>query len=174
LNKYLKAISTNLIFFAISSLAYLIIIPLSIRAMGDEFFGLWSIILAIEWVAHVGSLGIGLIVNKLASENNHSDSETSSIISSALLIILPAAFISIFILFVSRNTLVNYINPPLAYLIQFKYALTIYGFAIIPEFVNEIFHGYFLSQLENKFVKTINLITFIFPWIGAIFISIFV
>jgi O-antigen/teichoic acid export membrane protein len=70
LNKYLKAISYNLIFFALSTLAFLILTPLAIRIMGNEFFGLWSIIFAIAQFTNIGTLGIGSIVNKFASENN--------------------------------------------------------------------------------------------------------
>ena len=173
MNKYLKAISHNLIFFAISTLAFLILTPLAIRIMGDEFFGLWTILFAVAQFANIGTLGIGSIINKFASENNCTDSEASSILSSALIIILPMAFVTIFIIFVFKNVLVDTINPSITYIHQFNVALMICTLSIIPQFINKIFQGYFLSQLKNKFVRTMEFISSIFPLTGGVLITIF-
>ena len=141
--------------------------------MGDEFFGLWSILFAIAQFTNIGTLGIGSIVNKFGSENNNMDSEVSSIISSALIIVLPMAFVTFFILLGFRNVLVGNIKPSLTYLIQFKLALLICALSIIPQFITKIFQGYFLSQIKNKFVRTMEFISSIFPWIGGVLISAF-
>jgi O-antigen/teichoic acid export membrane protein len=75
MNKYLKAVSFNFTFFILSTMAYLILTPLAIHIMGNEFFGLWSIIFAIAQLTNIGTLGIGSIVNKFASENKCTDSD---------------------------------------------------------------------------------------------------
>ena len=171
MNKYLKAISYNFIFFILSTLAYLILTPLAIKIMGDEFFGLWSILFAIAQFTNIGTLGIGSIVNKFAAEKNDSRAEDTSILSSAVIIVLPMALVTLIILLICRNLIVNKIDPSLIYLDQFKYALTICAFSIIPQFINKVFQGYFLSQIKNKFVRTMDFITSIFPLAGAVLIT---
>jgi len=152
-------------------LAYLILTPLAIKIMGDEFFGLWSILFAIAQFTNIGTLGIGSIVNKFAAEKNDSRAEDTSILSSAVIIVLPMALVTVIILLICRNLIVNKIDPSLMYLDQFKYALTICAFSIIPQFINKVFQGYFLSQIKNKFVRTMDFITSIFPLAGAILIT---
>jgi O-antigen/teichoic acid export membrane protein len=142
--------------------------------MGSEFFGLWSLLWAITQFANIGTLGISSIVNKFSSEINCTDAETSCIISSALLIVLPMAVLALLILLGFRNILVDNIKPSFTYLNQFKTALMICTFSIIPQFINKIFQGYFLSQIKNRFVRTMEFISSTFPLMGGVIISIFV
>jgi len=174
LNKYLKAVSINIIFFTIGSIAFLVLTPVAINVMGEKYFGLWSIIVAIFQFTGIGALGVGLIVNKFASEKTSSDSEVSNIISSSIVIITTTAFATFFIILVIRDVLVKSINPPSVYIDQFKAAMIINGISLFPLFISEIFYGYFLSQLKNKLVKTMGLISSIFPWIGGIIISLYI
>jgi len=60
MNKYLQAISANYIFFGINSIFFLIITPIAIRIMGDELYGLWTILIAILLLSNVGSLGMNV------------------------------------------------------------------------------------------------------------------
>lgn len=173
MNKYLKAITYNFVFFAFSTLAFLVLTPLAIRVMGDEFFGLWSIIFSVAQFTNIGTLGIGSIVNKLASENSCSDSEASNIISSALLITLPMAVVTACLVLLCLGFLVESIKPSITYLFQFKYALIISSLTIIPQFANKVFQGYFLSQIKNRFVRSLEFITSILPLLGGVVISVF-
>ena len=68
MNKYLSAISINFIFFIISLIFFLVITPLAIHLMGEEFYGLWAVLIALMLFSNVGSLGIDTIVTKFASE----------------------------------------------------------------------------------------------------------
>ena len=58
MNKYLRAISSNLIFFTINAVFFLVITPVLIRVMGEEFYGLWTILMALMlgvfWVFAAG------------------------------------------------------------------------------------------------------------------------
>ena len=69
MNKYLGAVFSNVVFFIINSIFFLVITPISIHLMGYEFFGLWSILNAILLLSNIGSLGIDAIVNKFAAES---------------------------------------------------------------------------------------------------------
>jgi O-antigen/teichoic acid export membrane protein len=170
MNKYLKATSYNLVFFIINSLAFLILTPLAIRIMGDEFFGLWSIIFGITQFANIGTLGIGAIVTKFASEVGNK-LDASRIITSAIFIVLPMAILTSGILICNRNALAVNINPSPNYVNQLVVALVICAFTILPQFISKVFQGYFLSQLESKFVRTMEFISSVFPLAGGIVIS---
>lgn len=171
MSKYLKAISYNLIFFVINTLAFLILTPLAIRIMGDEFYGLWIIIFAIMQFTNIGSLGIGSIVNKFAAEEDKQGHAAGNIISSAIIITLPMAILIAIILIVTKNIIVEHINLPIAYAEQFNQALTISAISILPQFLNKLFQGYFLSQIMNKFVKALDFVANVLPWIGGIIIA---
>jgi O-antigen/teichoic acid export membrane protein len=172
MSKYLKAISYNLIFFVINALAFIILTPLAIRIMGGEFYGLWTIIFAIMQFTNIGTLGIGSIVNKFAAEQDNPDFDIGNIISSALIIILPMAILTASILFVGKNIITSYLNLSITYTEQFNQALTICSISIIPQYLNKVFQGYFLSQIMNKFVRSLDFVSNVFPWMGGIIIAI--
>jgi O-antigen/teichoic acid export membrane protein len=171
MNKYIKATSFNFLFFAIGSIAFLILTPLAIKVMGSDFFGLWSILFAITQFANIGTLGISSIVNKFSSEINCDNEETSSIISSALIVILPMAFVTTLIIIGLRDFLISNIKPSPIYAEQFNDALILCAFCILPQFIYKIFQGYFLSRLENQLVRGMELISAIFPLVGGILLS---
>jgi len=173
MNKYLKAISYNLFFFVINALAFIILTPLAIRIMGDEFYGLWTIIFAIMQFTNIGTLGIGSVVNKFASEHENQDLNIGNIISSALLIILPMAILTAIILLVAKNIIIDHINIPNTYSEQFNQALTVCSICVIPIFFNKVFQGYFLSQIMNRFVNSVEFLSNIMPWISGIIIAVF-
>lgn len=173
MNKYLKAVSHNFVFFFLSTISYLLLTPLAIRVMGDEFFGLWAILFAIAQFANLGTLGIGSVVNKFASEGECTNSDANVIISSALLIILPMAFLTMLALFILKDLFVSSINPSLVYIKQFNTAILVAIFSLLPQFTNKIFQGYFLAQIKNKLVRTMDFISSIFPLLGGVIITSF-
>lgn len=171
MNKYLKAISYNLIFFVINALAFIILTPLAIRTMGDEFYGLWIIIFAIMQFTNIGTLGIGSVVNKFASEDDSPDFDVGNIISSALTIIMPMAILTAIVLLIAKNIIIGYLNISTTYAEQFKLAITVCSISVIPQYLNKVLQGYFLSQIMNRFVRSLDLVSNVFPWIGGIIIA---
>ena len=173
MSKYLKAISYNLIFFVINALAFIILTPLAIRTMGDEFYGLWIIIFAIMQFTNIGTLGIGSVVNKFASEQDNPEFDVGNIISSALSIIMPMAILTAIVLLIVKNIIFGYLNISTTYAEQFNLAITVCSISIIPQYLNKVFQGYFLSQIMNKFVRSLDFVSSVFPWIGGIIIAVF-
>ncbi len=172
MSKYVKAISYNIIFFIINALAFLILTPIAIQIMGDEFYGLWIIIFAIMQFTNIGTLGIGSIVNKFASENDNPGFDIGNIISSAFSIIIPMAFLTAIILLVIKNIIINHLYIPIPYEEQFDLAITICATSIIPQYLNKVYEGYFLSQIMNKFVKSLDFVANVFPWVGGIILAV--
>ena len=175
MSKYLKAILVNLVFFLISSISFLILTPIAIHLMGDEFFGIWSVLNAIILFSTIGTLGISSIVNKFSAEispDGPNNSDTSILIS-GFVIILPMATITMVILLLTRSLISA--NLSMAPLLeeQFRTALIICSIGIIPQFLSRVPQGFLLSQLRNNVVRTLDFVSTVFPLIGAVLISSF-
>ena len=170
-NKYIKAVSYNFAYFLVSSLAYLVLTPIAIHVMGGEFYGLWMILFAVGQLSVIGTLGIESIVNKFAAEVNEEQNTGANILSSAILIVFSMALIIAVVLFVLRNFLAESINPSPGYLQQFKNALAVYALVIIPQFLIRVFHGFFLSQIMNRFARTMDLLNSLLPLLGGVLLS---
>ena len=87
--KYLRAIFSNYIFFILNTIFFLVITSVSIRVMGEDFFGLWSIINAILLFSGVGTLGMGAIINKFGSEEGDLAAKAEEILTAGMIIIFP-------------------------------------------------------------------------------------
>ncbi len=173
-NKYIKAISYNFAYFLVSSLAYLVLTPIAIRVMGGEFYGLWMILFAVGQFSLIGTLGIESIVNKFASEVQDGEDRSANILSSAIVIVFTTALLVAIALLIFRNLLAESIHPSTGYLLQFKNALAVYALVIIPQFVIRVFHGFFLSQILNRFARTMDLLNSLLPLLGGVLLSLFV
>lgn len=171
MNKYLRAISSNYIFFGINTLFFLIITPIAIHIMGEELYGLWTILNAILLFSTVGTLGIGVVVNKFASEGGEDALPANSIISTASLIIVPMAFLISSIIFFNRGWLAAQFELTSKQETQFSLALTFTALSIVPQFLSRIPHGYLLSQLKNRLARAIETGINITIWIGAVAIA---
>lgn len=170
-NKYINAVSYNFAYFLVSSLAYLILTPIAIHVMGGEFYGLWMILFAVGQLSVIGTLGIESIVNKFASEASENEEAGTNILSSAVIIVFTMALVVAVALFALRNLLAESINPSPQYLLQFKNALAVYALVIIPQFIIRVFHGFFLSQIMNRFARTMDLLNSLLPLLGGVLIT---
>lgn len=175
MNKYLKAISVNLFFLLINTISFLILTPIAIRIMGDEFYGLWVVLHSIMLFSNIGSLGIGSIVNKFAAEVDDIEPlvHNSNIVISAFIIILPMAIITSITLSLLSSHISANLNIDFILQQQFKKAILICSIGIIPQFIVKIPQGLLLSQYRNNVVRVMDFATNILPWVGAITISYF-
>jgi O-antigen/teichoic acid export membrane protein len=172
MNKYIKAVSTNLLFFFISTLAFLLLTPIAIHIMGEEFYGLWSVLNAIMIFSTIGTLGINAIITKFASEKN-ADEQENNILFSGFIIVLPMALLTIIILFLSRSLITDNIEMSSILKVQFRVAMEVCILGIIPQFLSRVPQGFLLSQLKNNIVRTLDLISSVGPLVGGLIICFF-
>jgi O-antigen/teichoic acid export membrane protein len=173
MNKYFKAVSTNFVFFVINSLLFLVITPLSIRTMGVDFYGLWSILLAIALFSNIGTIGIGAIVNKYSAEFESNGREYHhKVLTSGFIIIAPMAIIASSLVLLLRKFISGNLQTTSSLQSDFYNALLWIAFSLIPQFLAKVPQGYFLSQYENKLARSMDFLSNMLPWIGAICISV--
>jgi O-antigen/teichoic acid export membrane protein len=173
MNKYFRAISANFFFFAISTIFFLLITAVAIRVMGDELYGLWVILNAILLFSGIGMLGMGIVVSKFASEAGELALSHNSIISSAILILLPMAGLVVLVLFLTRGWIATKLGLTAELHQQFRLALVLTALSIIPQFFGRVPHGYLLSQLKNNLARAVELGINISLWSGAVLIAYF-
>jgi len=143
------------------------------RVLGSEFYGLWAILHAIVQIAGVGTAGISSIVNKFASES-HLDSkkEFGGIITGGVIIVFFLSILTALILIAVHGLIIDNIEISSAsYQIQFKKAIFIIAFSLIPQFISRVYQGFLFSQLKHKLAKQIELIYQIALWGGVVLIS---
>ena len=172
-NRYARAISSNILYFLLSSAAYLVLTPVAIRVMGDELYGLWSILFALAQFTSLGTLGIEPIVNKFAAENHEDPVQTNRILSSALVIVLVMAFALAIAVFFLRDLLTRAINPSSMYYNQLNSSIVVYVFIIFPLFLTRVLRGFLLSRILNSFVRLMDFFYALLPVIGGVLIAIF-
>lgn len=172
-NRYAKAISYNFLYFLLSSVVYLALTPLAIRVMGDELYGLWSILFAVAQFTSLGTLGIEPIVNKLAAEQVDDPAQTNRILSSALVIVLFMAALLALAVYFLRGVIARAINPSAAYLDQLNAAIAVYAVVIFPLFLTRVFRGFLLSRILNRFVRLLDTLYALLPLIGGVMIALY-
>ncbi|HEX2997775.1 MAG TPA: oligosaccharide flippase family protein [Oculatellaceae cyanobacterium] len=172
MNKYLRAISSNFIYFIINTIFFVLIIPLAIKILGEVFFGLWSVLYALMLVANIGTLGIGSIVSKFAAEahTEHLSDEQAfgEVITAGLLIVLPMAVILMLAFIVSRQWIAQTVTPGSEWETQFSRALLYVGLSMFPTFLSQVFQGFLLSQLQNRVARQIEVFSSIALWTGVV------
>ena len=172
MNKYLRAISSNFIYFIINTIFFVLIIPIAIRMLGEVFFGLWSVLYALMLLANIGTLGIGSIVSKFAAEAHaeHLSDEQAfgEVITAGLLIVLPMAAILALAFIVSRQWIAQAVTPDSEWEAQFSRALLFVGLSMFPTFLSQVFQGFLLSQLQNRIARQIEVFSSIALWAGVV------
>jgi O-antigen/teichoic acid export membrane protein len=171
MNKYLRAVSVNYIFFAINTVSFLIITSAAIRVMGEEFYGLWSILNAILLFSGIGMLGMGMVVNKFTSETGANSVKPESALTAGVIILLPMAGLIALTLLVTREWIATRLGIAINLQQQFSQAIVFTALSIFPLFLARVPHGYLLSQLKNGLARTVETAVNIAYWIGAVVIA---
>ena len=166
--KYINAIFSNYIFFILNTIFFLVITSISIRVMGEDFFGLWSIINAILLFSGVGTLGMGAIINKFGSEEGDLAAKAEEILTAGMIIIFPMAILTSGIILLLRGWISSMMNVTLEFQIQFSQALIFTSLSFFPQFLSKIPSGFLYSQLKNKLARLIDFITVFLLWVGVV------
>src|SRR5574338_534100 len=108
MNRYVRAMGYNFFYFAAGAAFFLLITPLAIKVMGQELFGLWSILSSLMLFANVGTAGIAAIVMKFsaeASEGRSLEDQVNDIMTAGFIIVLAMAFLVALMLWSAKDLL---------------------------------------------------------------------
>jgi O-antigen/teichoic acid export membrane protein len=172
MNKYLTAVSANILFFAINTLFFILITPVSIFVMGNAFFGIWSILYSLVLMSSFGTLGIEAIVTKIAAETPDPSSSDrkhlGAIFTGGLIIILITSALIAFIIVLTRGLIAERLATSGFASEELNLALLFIAVSIIPYFLTRVPKGILLSRLKNYSVRAIDTTASIMLWLGAL------
>jgi O-antigen/teichoic acid export membrane protein len=175
LNKYVVAVSTNMVFFFVNTVFFLAITPVAIAVMGLEFYGLWIVLNALTLFSGIGALGMDAVVSKFSSEfhREYQDARDYSgeVLTAGGLIILPAAGLVAVILILIRHVIAGALHVSPVLQEQFGRSVFIAAIGLLPLFALRLPLGYLLSQLKNTLARTLDASVNISSWLGAVLIS---
>lgn len=169
--RFIKAISANYIFLIISILFFLIITPVAIKVMGEEFYGLWAIINSILLFSSVGTFGMGLVVNKFAAEEGDNALDYSAILTAGATIVLLSATVIGCILLIFRHWISDHLVTDPFLQKQLSSALIFTALSLYPQFLSRVFQGYLFSQLRYDLGQMVETGKNIALWTGAVWIA---
>ena len=171
LNRYLRAVSANYFFLGINTLFFLIITPVAIRVMGLELYGLWTIMNAILIFSAVGTLGMGVAINKFGAEVDKSALDPRAILTAGTVILIPmATLIAVFIIFM-RGWIAQALSIAPTMQEQVARALFFTALSLFPQFLSSIYRGYLFSQLRYSQAQLVDTLVNIALWSGAVWIA---
>jgi O-antigen/teichoic acid export membrane protein len=171
MNKYLRAISTNYIFFFINILFFFVITAVAIRVMGEIFYGLWVMLNALLLFSNVGNLGIDAIVMKFSSEIPTKDGEqlqANRVMTAGYIIVFVMSVITAVFLLVTRNLIADNINTTSELRDQFRIAVLWIAASIFPQFLARVPQGFLLAKLHNRVARQSEMFSSVSLWLGAI------
>jgi O-antigen/teichoic acid export membrane protein len=173
-NKYLRAVSTNFAYLAVNAGFFLIVTPLAIKVMGEEFYGLWAMLSALMLFSNVGALGMDAIVMKFSSEasaDGDPQTQSNKIITAGTFVLLAMSILTAALLLLARNLISGNINAGAALREDFRQAVVWIAASIVPQFLSRVPYGYLLSQFHNGRVRQIELFSSVSLWLGTIVIA---
>ena len=174
LNRYLKAGIANILLLVAQTLLFLILTPLLLRNMGDEIYGIWTIMLTVVGFATLVNFGAEATVMKYTAQFIGSDdvSENFSAVFTfnyaAMLLIGLSAFAGVLLL---RSLLVDNIDIGSVDPHSFRQALTIIGLSLIPLFLSLVSRGILLGLVRNEVANSISFFSVSILWLGALIVS---
>lgn len=171
MNKYLRAVLFNNIFFVLNTIFYLVITAIALRVMGEEFFGLWTVMNAILLFSNVGAFGLGVVVNKFVSEAGEKALSQESVFSAGVFLVFPIAIVGAIGIILLRSWITNQLGMSAIWKDQFNIALIFTAASIIPQSLSRVPYGYLLAQLRNDFVRGIEFGVNTFLWGGVVVLA---
>ena len=174
MNKYLDAISINIVYFAVNAIFFLSVTPIAINVMGVEFYGLWVMLSAFMLLSNIGNLGIDAIVMKFSAEaptQDYAQKKSNRIITAGYFIVIVMSFVTAAFLLLARNLIGNNIHTSMELEKRFHQAILWIAASIFPQFLTRVPHGYLLSQFRNRSARQLELFSSISLWTGAVLIA---
>jgi O-antigen/teichoic acid export membrane protein len=174
MNKYLRAVSNNFVFFVLNTIFFLAITPVAMRIMGEEFYGLWAVLSALMLFSNIGNMGIGSIVMKFSSETaprGDGQPPSNRIMTAGYLIVFVMSVVMAVLMMLTRGFISDNIHVNAELKVQFQQAVVWITVSIFPQFLARIPHGFLLSQFRNQVVRRIEFFSSISLWLGAVLIA---
>ena len=172
--RILSASLSNGTFFAIQTVVFLVLTPLTLHALGTEVYGLWTIMLAIMGFANLAQFGTDAAIAKYTAQYSVSDDpkdRLSAVVTfSHIFLLLTGVVVSLLVWFLRHWIARNFeVNSSLSALLPTAFGLVALG--IIPGFLFSASRGILLGLVHNNLANSLDVGSNIVLWIGALLIG---
>jgi O-antigen/teichoic acid export membrane protein len=168
--KYIKAILANYLLYILNTLCFLVLTPLAIHVMGEEYYGLFSILNAVLLFSSVGNLGISSVITKFIAAEDKDSAKNDSIVTTGFLVLIPMGLISTIIIILIRGWLALKITSGPLLQKELSWALLFTGLSLLPQFLSKVPYGFLLAHLKNRTAKFTDFLSILLMWGGGIII----
>ena len=156
---------------------FLILTPLTLKALGNEKYGVWTVILAILQFSGLANFSTGISVVKFIaqySNNNIDDNENlSTTVFFSYIFMLVMGIIASLILFLIRNFLIQNINLDFTSYNDLENGIGVVAFCLIPLFLQQVSRGILLGLVKNILSGALEVTQNLVLWLGIWVIGIF-
>jgi O-antigen/teichoic acid export membrane protein len=164
----------SLVYFGFQSLLFLVLTPWLFRVLGDEVYGLWSILVAITAFASLGDFGTSLAVVKYVAQFSTLDEsrdDLSATILFSFIFLLLVGLLAGLILFGLRGWIISQVALSEVSSVQLASALTMIAVGLTPFFLSQLPKGILIGLVRSELAGGITTIQQTALLVGALVIG---
>ncbi len=165
---------SNVAFFAVQTLAFLVLTPATLQALGTDIYGLWTILLAVLGFSNVAQFGTDFAVSKYTAQYSTGDYEQyefSAVITFSYVFVLATGVATGLIIWLLRFWIALRLETAPTIAMQLPSMFGLVALGIIPGFLFSVSRGILLGLLHNTAVNSIDVSTNVLSWLGALVIG---
>jgi O-antigen/teichoic acid export membrane protein len=167
---FANASLSNTLFFIAQSAVFLILTPVTLHVLGNEVYGLWTIMLAVLGFSNLAQFGIDSAIVKYTAQysvrNERNDKLSTVITFSYIFVIVTSSLIALAI-WLLRFWIAQAlkVNSNLTHILPSVFGLIALG--TIPGFLFSVSRGILLGLVHNNLANSLDSGSNIVLWIGA-------
>jgi O-antigen/teichoic acid export membrane protein len=164
----------NVVYLVAQSLIFVFLTPITLKALGDNLYGIWTIFLGVIGFASLTNFKIASTAMKFVSQfstEDVSENDLSIIITFGYMSGLVLGLLAFLIIFGSRFILAERISENNVSYLELADTLSLLAFSVIPLFLSEVSHGILLGLVSNKLNGALVTLHHLLLWSGALLVG---
>jgi O-antigen/teichoic acid export membrane protein len=167
---FANASLSNTIFFVAQSAVFLVLTPVTLHVLGNESYGLWTIMLAILGFSNLAQFGIDATIVKYTAQysvNDERNEKFSAAVTFCYIFVLLTSILFCLAIWLLRfwiSQVLN-VNPNLTKILPGVFGIIALG--TIPGFLFSVSRGILLGLIRNNLANSLDTGSNIVLWIGA-------
>ena len=165
----------NVLFLALHAVLFVALTPWALRALGDDKYGLWTLMLAIMGFASLANFGTTSAAVKYVSQFRASaDSQGSlaAVVTFCYAFMLVAGAAACLLVWALRQTIASRVAHQSGSAVMLGDALGLMAVGILPNFLGQTSKGVLLGLVRNELAGALDLGHDTLLWVGALVIGV--
>ncbi len=150
----------NSFFFCLQTLLFLVLTPMLYEVLGEELYGLWSILIALAGFASLANFGIGSVLTKYVAEfhvSKASHNSLSAIIVFGMISLFAAGLSVAILVFILNGWIANRISLAAILSVDLRNAIKVVAIGVVPLFIGQVPRGVLAGLIRYDLCGGLNL-----------------